>query len=109
MSTTVTIEQSTERAEFIRVGGLVQGVGFRPTVWRLAQRYGMRGSVSNDGQGVSIHVCGAADVIDGFVQALTHEAPPLARVDRIDRAPATNLPTDAAFRIVASGDRKSVV
>lgn len=92
-----------ERAEFIRVGGLVQGVGFRPTVWRLAHQYGMRGSVSNDGHGISIHVCGAADGIDAFVQALTNEALPLARVDRIDREPAANLPTDAAFRIIESG------
>lgn len=91
-----------ESAELIRVGGLVQGVGFRPTVWRLAQRYGMRGTVANDGQGVSIHVCGASEGIDAFVQALTREAPPLARVDRIEREPAALLPSDAAFRIIAS-------
>ncbi|MBA2549109.1 MAG: acylphosphatase, partial [Burkholderiaceae bacterium] len=38
-----------ETAELIRVRGLVQGVGFRPTVWKLARRYGLRGSVRNDG------------------------------------------------------------
>lgn len=91
-----------ERAEFIRVRGLVQGVGFRPTVWRLAQRYSLRGSVTNDGLGVSIHVCGSAEGIEAFVRALTQEAPPLARVDCIERGPATVLPADAAFRIVAS-------
>lgn len=96
------IDAAPGRAEFIRVGGLVQGVGFRPTVWRLAQRYGLRGSVCNDEQGVSIHACGSAAGIDGFVQALTQEAPPLARVDRIERAPAPLLSADAAFRIVAS-------
>lgn len=102
MSAVATATEIIERAEFIRVGGLVQGVGFRPTVWRLAQRYGMRGTVANDGHGVSIHACGTAEDIEAFVQALTTEAPPLARVDHIERQPATFLPSDAEFRIVAS-------
>ena len=91
-----------DHAELIRVGGLVQGVGFRPTVWRLAHRYGLRGTVANDGHGVTIHAGGAAQGIDAFVQALRQEAPPLARVDRIEREPATPVPRDAAFRIVES-------
>lgn len=102
MSVLATVAEVMEQAEFIRVSGLVQGVGFRPTVWRLAQRHGMRGTVANDGQGVSIHVCGAVEGIEAFVQALTKEAPPLARVDHIERQPATFLPPDAEFRIVAS-------
>ncbi|MBV8524029.1 MAG: acylphosphatase, partial [Acetobacteraceae bacterium] len=48
----------TEHAELIRVRGLVQGVGFRPTVWRLADRHGLRGWVGNDGGGVTLSVCG---------------------------------------------------
>lgn len=91
-----------ERAELIRVRGLVQGVGFRPSVWRLAQRHGLRGWVANDGRGVSIHVCGASDGLDAFVQALALEAPPLARVEHVDRAAAALLPPDAQFDIVAS-------
>ena len=91
-----------EIAEIIRVGGLVQGVGFRPTVWRLAQRYSLRGTVANDGQGVRIHVCGAARDIDAFVHALRSEAPLLARIDRIGREPTTALPPDTAFRITPS-------
>ena len=102
MSALATPAGVTERAEFIRVGGLVQGVGFRPTVWRLAQRCGLRGTVANDGQGVSIHACGMVDDIETFVQALTKEAPPLARVNHIVREPATVLPLDAGFRIIAS-------
>lgn len=91
-----------ERAEMIRVHGLVQGVGFRPTVCRLARRYGLRGSVVNDGQGVSIHVCGSAAAVEEFILALSHEAPPLACVDRIERAAAALLPQSADFHIAAS-------
>jgi len=92
----------TERAERIRVRGLVQGVGFRPTVWRLAHRHGLRGWVANDGQGVTIHVCGAGEAVDAFVGALKDEAPPLARVEAIERAAAPWLPRDQSFAIAAS-------
>ena len=40
--------------ERIRVRGIVQGVGFRPTVWRIARDLGVRGGVANDGEGVLI-------------------------------------------------------
>ena len=49
-----------DAAELIRVRGLVQGVGFRPTVWHLARRFDLRGWVANDGDGVLIRVCGSA-------------------------------------------------
>lgn len=91
-----------ERAELIRVRGLVQGVGFRPTVWRLAQQHALRGSVCNDGQGVSIHVCGAAEQVDAFVMALSSDAPSLARVEQIEREAAAWLPRDAIFAIAES-------
>ncbi len=86
----------------IRVRGLVQGVGFRPTVWRLARQHGLRGWVANDGQGVSIQVCGAAAAVDAFVLALPQAAPPLARIDSIEREAAAPLPAAADFRIVES-------
>jgi hydrogenase maturation protein HypF len=86
----------------IRVRGLVQGVGFRPTLWRLAERHGLRGSVSNDGEGVRIHICGPAAAVEEFVLDLPAESPPLARIDRIEREPAACVPSDAGFRIAAS-------
>ncbi len=97
-----TERRSIERAELIRVRGLVQGVGFRPTVWRLARRHGLRGWVANDGRGVSIHVCGAVDGVEAFVRALTLEAPPLARVEQVERSAAPWLPRETTFEIVAS-------
>ena len=96
------LHASHETAQLIRVRGLVQGVGFRPTVWRLARRCGLRGWVTNDGQGVSIHVCGPADAVMEFERALPLEAPPLARIESITRQPAPTLPTNTNFRIVAN-------
>jgi hydrogenase maturation protein HypF len=58
-------ELSAERATrdtaaLLRVRGVVQGVGFRPTAWRIARRLDLRGWVKNDGQGATLHVCGPA-------------------------------------------------
>ena len=89
-------------AEMIRVRGLVQGVGFRPTVWRLAQRAGLRGWVINDGDGVNILVRGQADAVEGFVESLRREAPTLARIDCIERSAAVPALDDGSFRILAS-------
>jgi hydrogenase maturation protein HypF len=91
-----------ETAELIRVRGLVQGVGFRPTMWRLAHRHGLRGWVANDGQGVRIHICGPAAAVEEFVLDLSDESPPLARIDHIEREPAPPLPQDAGFHIAVS-------
>ncbi len=94
---------TADTAAFIRVRGIVQGVGFRPHAWRLAHRHGLRGWVANDGEGVSIHACGAEAAIEDFVRALANEAPPLARIDAIDRVATDPIGTDSEFRIVASG------
>jgi hydrogenase maturation protein HypF len=91
-----------EHAQRIRVTGIVQGVGFRPAVWHLAQRHGLRGTVGNDGQGVAIHVCGPADALARFVAELRCAAPPLARVDRIECRDGDWLAPDAGFAIVSS-------
>lgn len=72
-------------AEEIRVYGTVQGVGFRPTVYRLAQEFHLKGEVCNDGEGVLIRVSGTLDLIDAFVEKLQQNCPPLAKIDRIIR------------------------
>lgn len=71
--------------EEIRVCGTVQGVGFRPTVYRLAKAYGLQGEVYNDGQGVLIRASGPEESIEEFVQKLQKECPPLARIDKVTR------------------------
>ena len=70
----------------ISVRGLVQGVGFRPYVWRLANELGLRGWVRNDGAGVTVAVNG--EKVPEFINRLANEAPRLARIDQIDTVAA---------------------
>lgn len=86
-----------------RVRGLVQGVGFRPAVWRLATSFGLRGEVLNDGEGVLIRAWGPPDALDGFSLSLRREVPRLARIDDIVRQPLPGGPESDEFRIVGSG------
>ena len=67
----------------IRINGVVQGVGFRPLVWRLAKELGLTGWVRNDAQGVELEVCGGHEKVDALLQRLHHDAPPMARIDAI--------------------------
>jgi hydrogenase maturation protein HypF len=67
----------------VRVEGTVQGVGFRPFVFRLAHELGVAGWVRNDEHGVLAEVEGAADAVEAFVARLRADAPPLAEVDRV--------------------------
>lgn len=81
----------------IRVRGRVQGVGFRPHVHALAQRFGLTGWVLNDPQGVLIEVQGAATA--AFRTALSDEAPPLARIDSVVCETVPPLPGEGSFAI----------
>ena len=65
------------------VRGIVQGVGFRPWIYRLARDAGLTGRVGNDGAGVIIDVFGAAAGLDGFEHALRTSPPPAARIDDV--------------------------
>lgn len=94
-----------------RVTGAVQGVGFRPFVYRLATRLDLAGWVSNDPGGVTIEVEGSDEALAGFGAALRSSAPPSARVHAITTEP---LEADgvSGFRIMgssAAGDRTAVV
>ncbi|MBP6016771.1 MAG: carbamoyltransferase HypF [Candidatus Promineofilum sp.] len=70
----------------IHLTGVVQGVGFRPFVYGLAQRYALAGWVRNSSSGVDIEIDGPAEDLAAFTGALTAELPPLARIDRLEMA-----------------------
>ena len=84
-------------ARRIAIRGIVQGVGFRPWIYRLAREEGLSGSVGNDATGVVIDAFAASDAaIDGFIARLQRELPAAARIDALtqrtlgaDRAPAS--------------------
>ncbi len=85
----------------VRVSGTVQGVGFRPFVFREATALGLVGSVANDAHGVVIEAEGPVDALDELCRRLRDEPPPAARVaglDSSDLAPRG----DQGFAIVAS-------
>lgn len=91
----------------LRIGGRVQGVGFRPFVFGLAQRMGVTGSVRNVGAEVEIEAAAQRTVLDAFVGALIAEAPAVAQPRILALGPATaNDVSD--FRIEGSvGDARS--
>lgn len=70
----------------IRVYGKVQGVGFRPFVWQLADRLQLCGDVSNDSAGVEIRLLNPFNS-DTFIEQLKQNCPPLARIDRVNVTP----------------------
>ncbi len=94
---------SPPRRVEVRVDGVVQGVGFRPFVFRLAEEYGLAGFVLNDSAGVLIEVEGPAAAVDAFVAAIPARAPVLARVEAVA---VRDLAATAGrgFSIVASDD-----
>ncbi|HSG45667.1 MAG TPA: carbamoyltransferase HypF [Anaerolineales bacterium] len=78
-------------AKHIHVTGVVQGVGFRPFVYGLATRLRLQGWVCNTSAGVEIQIEGPERSVTSFVDALSSEAPPLARIDQIT---AEDVPVD---------------
>jgi len=89
----------------ITVEGIVQGVGFRPFVHRLAQDLGLVGRAHNFTGGLAIEVQGPPDAVDRFVTRLTDEAPPVAVIEGVEVTPAPLL-AQTDFRIVASREEE---
>ena len=90
-------------AQRIRVTGIVQGVGFRPFVWRLAQELSLTGWVRNDAQGVEISAEGEPVQLTTLLARLRSEAPPLARIDSV-QAQAVAVSGGRGFVIAESGE-----
>ena len=68
----------------LHIRGQVQGVGFRPFVYRLAQQYGLRGTVSNGTDGVHIHINASPEVFGFFREDIYRRAPSMARITAVD-------------------------
>ena len=91
----------------IDVSGIVQGVGFRPFIYRLATERQLVGTIRNTSSGVTIEVQGPPCAVDDFIARLPEEAPPLSRITDIT---TVDLPCngDRDFRIIASHGDETV-
>jgi hydrogenase maturation protein HypF len=95
------ISAAASVAQRWRIGGRVQGVGFRPFVYRLAHHYELTGWVRNNGGAVEIHAQGFAERLQSFGEALLIRAPPAARARLLDVQP-TPVEMNDGFRILDS-------
>ncbi len=88
-------------AKRLKVNGIVQGVGFRPFVFQLAEKFSLNGEVANTSSGVSIHIEGSPQNVAGFEKDLAENSPPLAYIVEISsKTEAVKNHTD--FAIVKS-------
>ncbi|ECG1030406.1 carbamoyltransferase HypF [Salmonella enterica subsp. salamae] len=92
----------------LRIRGKVQGVGFRPFVWQLAQQLRLHGDVCNDGDGVVVRLL---EEPSRFIAALYQDCPPLARIDSVEHASLIweRIPTDFAIRQSAGGSMNTQI
>jgi len=96
-----TQERKEARRAALVVRGVVQGVGFRPFIYRLATEEGLAGFIGNDTDGVTIEIEGPQERVAAFVARLRAEQPPLARIDSVAERELA-LVGETGFRIVAS-------
>jgi hydrogenase maturation protein HypF len=90
-------------ARAIEVRGVVQGVGFRPFVWRLATELGLDGTVVNRAGQVVVEVAGSAEAVEAFARRLASDAPPRARVEAVEvRGSDRSIEPGAGFTIEES-------
>ncbi len=89
----------------LTLGGVVQGVGFRPFVHRLATELGLDGWVGNDSAGVVIDVQGPAESIDALARRVVADAPPLAMIETVRRVEAPPVDRPDGFAIAPSRTR----
>ncbi len=91
----------------IRVSGIVQGVGFRPYIYRLAIEQELGGSIRNTPAGVTIEVEGSEDRVDGFLNRLPAEVPALAQITGME-VRESPLKGESGFRILSSAGSEAM-
>ncbi len=91
------------------ITGIVQGVGFRPFVYRLATELGLTGLVRNTSAGVELELQGGADRLDSIRYRLQEELPPLATITSIDSSEIPQITNETRFEILPSTDGKREV
>ncbi len=108
---------SKEVRRQLEVSGIVQGVGFRPYIYRLATSRNLKGTIRNTSSGVTIEIQGPVEAVQDFISRLRAEAPPLARITGFStkEIPCTEVPlgdSDAGsghdFRILHSHEGEEV-
>ena len=111
MSATLRAFPPVRAAARLSVRGLVQGVGFRPFVHRLALRHRLAGWVRNASGDVQIHVEGAPEDLSAFINKLRTEAPPLAQVDEllVESCPSSTLTVFTILESRAEAERRQPV
>lgn len=90
----------------MKITGIVQGVGFRPFVHRIASKLNLNGFVKNTSDGVFIEIEGERGSLDEFHRLLKSSAPPLSRISTIDIGEIAPLGNDNGFRIIESSGGK---
>ncbi len=89
------------RRRFV-IAGQVQGVGFRPFVFRIAHEHQLTGTVCNAPEGVILEIQGPPDSVNGFSKDLTDRLPPLARITSLRQEDVAPLDREESFAILAS-------
>ena len=93
----------------IRVYGIVQGVGFRPTVSRHAATHQIRGSVSNKGPYVEIFAQGPEEAVDGFISDIENKPPKRAAILKMNIEPVAEAEDFPEFAIIESEKTKGEI
>ena len=86
----------------IRFRGTVQGVGFRPAVWRVARELGLNGDVANDAEGVLVRVIASGELANALIGRIRASAPRLAHIEAVEIAPLANPAHFDGFAIASS-------
>jgi len=104
-------ETNSQKTSIITITGIVQGVGFRPFVWQLANDMGLKGEVLNNGQGVQIILNLKGDEQGKFLNRLETETPPLAKITKIEITEVPQFQKFQSFKIRPSeqGEMKTQI